>query len=98
MRIAETTKHTASGVVAHGRGVLYNMQIGCDGTNDPTVTIYDGESTTNAKEIVPTCTYDASALGMNGYTAIVGKKWIRGLYVEITCAGAVEVILDWEKM
>jgi len=97
MRIADTAKCGSSTVLTRGQGVLYNMQIGCDGTNDPTVTVYDGESATNAKEIVPTCTYDASALGMNGYTAIVGKKFIKGLFVEITCTGTVEVILDWEK-
>jgi len=94
---AESGKFGSSAVAVRGQGLLYNMQIGCDGSNDPIVTIYDGESATNAKEIVPTCTYDASALGMNGFTSTVGKKFIKGLYVEITCGGTVEVILDWEK-
>jgi hypothetical protein len=60
--------------------------------NDPVITVYNGLDNSGG-EIVPTCTYDASALGLNGVTGIdPGIYCDVGLYIEITCAGAVEVV------
>lgn len=98
MRIVETSYMTASGIIFSGRGIVYDVLIGTDGTNDPVVTIYDGLSATNTKEILPTATYDASALGMSGYTTTIGSKVTDGCYIAITCAGTCEVIIKWEKL
>ena len=80
---------TASGLIYSGPCILHGYLVGTDGTNDPEVTIYDNTAA-SGNEAIPTCTYDASLLGMNGAT---GMKVLckNGLYVEITCAGAVEV-------
>ena len=98
MRIVESSYVTASGIIFTGRGIVYDVLIGTDGTNDPAITIYDGLSATNTKEILPTATYDASALSLNGYTTSVGSKVSDGCYVAITCAGSCEVIVKWEKI
>lgn len=86
-------KLTASGIISNGACVVHGFLIGADGTNDPTITLYDNTSATG-NEVVPTNTYDASLLGING--VIFGEPGIRcetGLYCEITVGGggAVEV-------
>ncbi len=86
------TKITASAIVHTGPCVFRGLLLGCDGTNDPVITVYNGLDNSGG-EIVPTCTYDASALGLNGVTGIEpGIYCDTGLYIEITCAGTVEVV------
>jgi hypothetical protein len=75
----------ASGIVISRPCRLKNFLIGTDGTNDPEVTIYNG-TTASGQEIVPTNTYDASALGINGAVGL-DIKCPDGIYVAITCAG-----------
>ncbi len=87
---------SASGQVTTKSAVLLGMQIGTDSANDPTVTIYDGTNNTG-NEIVPTTTYDASALGLNGFVCPYSKRAYNGIYVEIACAGAVEVTVDYRE-
>uniref|UniRef100_A0A6M3KH57 Uncharacterized protein n=1 Tax=viral metagenome TaxID=1070528 RepID=A0A6M3KH57_9ZZZZ len=71
--------------------------MGVDGTNDPTVSLYDSTTATGT-ELAPTTTYDSSALGLNGF--MIGHGYVEcnnGLYVEITLgAGAVEIIVYYE--
>jgi len=88
----EPTKFTASGIVHTGQCIFQGFLLGTDGVNDPVITIYNGLSNTGT-EIVPTCTYDASAYGLNGCTGIHQYCDV-GLYIEITCAGAVEVVIQ----
>lgn len=86
-------KKTESGIVYTGRSVFRGFLLGTDGVNDPTITVYNGLSN-SGDEIVPSCTYDASALGINGVTGInPGIHCDEGIYLEITCAGTVEVIV-----
>ncbi len=86
------TKITESAIVHTGPCVFRGLLLGTDGVNDPVITVYDG--LTNAgHEIVPTCTYDASTLGLNGVTGITpGVYCEHGIYIEVTCAGTVEVV------
>jgi hypothetical protein len=88
-----SSKKTATGIVLTGQGVFRGMLLGTDGVNDPVVTIYDGLDNSGT-EIIPTATYDASALGLNG---VIGKGVYceTGIYVEITCAGTVEVVVEY---
>ena len=88
---------TSSQIITSERAVLMGMQIGPDGANDPIVTVYNGTDNTGG-EIVPTNTYDASALGMNGYVGPYDKKAYNGISVEITCAGTVEVTIDYQEI
>lgn len=80
---------TASGLVYSGACILHGYLVGTNGVNDPEVTIYDNTAA-SGNEAIPTCTYDASLLGMNGATGLK-VRCKNGLYLAITCAGAVEV-------
>ena len=92
MAINHYSKVTATGAVSSNACVISGMLIGTDGSNDPVVTVYD--NTTNTNEVIPTTTYDASVLGLNGVTLPKdGVKCQTGIYVEITCAGSVEVLI-----
>lgn len=88
-------KKTASALVHTGPCIFRGFLLGTDGVNDPVITIFNN-TTNSGEEVVPTATYDASALGLNGVT---GKQQYcdTGLYIEITCAGAVEVVLEYAK-
>jgi len=89
------TKIISSTTVFTGACSFRGFLIGTDGVNDPVITIYDGTSNAGA-EIVPTATYDASQLGLNGVTGLnPGVKCNTGLYIEITCDGTVEVVPYW---
>ena len=91
--VVESTKLSSSAIVVTGKCNLAAMLLGTDGVNDPVVTVYDGTDNTG-EEVVPTTTYDASALGLSGY---MGKLLLcdTGIYVEITCAGTVEVVIHY---
>lgn len=84
---------TSSGIWHTGKCVLYGFMLGMDGSNDATVTIYDGTSA-SGEEKIPSNTYDASALGMNGVIMPEGASipCTKGVYVAITCAGTCEVV------
>lgn len=81
---------TASGVVYAGACIFHGMLLGTDGTNNPTITLYDHASAASGQEIIPTATYDASMLGLNGVTGIY-QYCANGIYLEIACDGSVEV-------
>jgi len=83
-------KKTSSAVVYTGACVFNGFLIGTDGVNDPTITFYDNTAA-SGEEIIPTCVYDASALGLNGVTGI-NQYCSTGIYLEITCSGTVEVV------
>lgn len=88
-------KLSESGMVYTGESLLTSMLIGTDGVNDPTITIYDGTDNTGIEK-VPTTTYDSSALGLNGFILSFPKEFKTGIYVEITCSGTVEVVVDYK--
>lgn len=92
---ANSKKLSDSGVIFIGKGAILAFLIGTDGSNDPTITIYDGTDNTGT-EIVPTTTYDASALGINGAMFGFRKTCKTGCYVEISCSGTVEIVIDFK--
>jgi hypothetical protein len=59
-------KIAASATIKTGYSKLVGILLSTDGTNDPVVTVYDATSAATDTEVVPTNTYDASALGLNG--------------------------------
>ena len=93
---SQSTKLSASGIVTSQPALMLGVQIGMDGTNDLTLTIYNGVSNAGT-EILPTNQYDASALGLNGVVMSYGKFCPDGIYVEITCSGTAEVVVDWVR-
>ena len=86
-------KISASTLVLSGAGAFRGFLLGTDGVNDPVITVYD-RLTASGEEMVPTCTFDASALGLNGVTGI-NRDVANGIYIEITCAGTVEVVPEF---
>lgn len=94
---SDSKKVTSSGLIFTGPSVLLGFLLGTDGVNDPAVTIYNGVDNTG-QEIVPTCTYDASALGLNGAIFSYKIKCPAGIYVEIGCKGTVEVICHFRGL
>ena len=86
---------TANTLIFTGHGFLGSLLIGTDGTNDPVVTVYDALSAVSGTEIVPTTTYDASALGLNGLETSYLKECGIGCYVEISNMGTGEVVVGY---
>jgi len=80
-----------SGVILAAPGFFQGFLLGLDGTNNATVTIYDHASAASGEELVPTNTYSASKLGLNGAALPYPKQCKNGCYAEITCGGAVEL-------
>ena len=91
--MAVKSRLTASALVKSGYSKITALLIGTDGSNDPVVTVYDDLSNTAGTEAIPTCTYDASALGLNGVAFNAPIECQTGIYVEITNLGTGEVLI-----
>lgn len=89
---ADNVSITGNGgsLIHSGPCFFYGFLLGLDGTNDPTITFYDNTSA-SGEEIVPTNTYDASLLGLNGAMFPAPKYCKNGIYVSITQTGTTEV-------
>ena len=87
---------TSSTLVYTGRGFLFSLLIGTDTVNDPVIAIHDDtDGDTAANEIVPSNTYDATALGINGLVLKFAKNFTTGLYVKIANLGSGSIIIDY---
>ena len=93
MIIAQDTDYfTESGVITKSPALCAGFLLGTDSTNDPTIGLWNNPGT---RLIIPTCTYDASALGLNG----ASTKWRHcadGLSLAVTCAGTVYIVPIWQ--
>jgi hypothetical protein len=88
-------KLTESGLVISGKCVIGAVLIGMDGTNDQEITGYDNTAE-SGDEVLPTTTYDASALGLNGYTG-PPVECENGFYLGISGAGTREVVVFYKE-
>jgi hypothetical protein len=88
-------KITASASIKTGYTKLVGFLLATNGSDDPIVTVFDDASNTAGTEVVPTNTYDASALGLNG--AWFGHEGAIecqvGVYVEVTNLGVGGYVL-----
>lgn len=75
---------------------LAKIVIGSDGTNNPVVAAYneDDDSETAAKEILPSQTYDAVSLGLNGIVYQFMEKCDTGLYISISNIGSGSIVVS----
>ena len=99
-QIYGTPYRAAASVQIHdGEGFLFSFLIGTDTVNDPIVAIHDCATGNQAaaNQIVPSTTYDASILGINGVVFQVSKRFTSGLYIAIANIGTGAVILDWRS-
>ena len=90
---ASSTKLSATGTAYTGKCLFHGFILGTDGSNDPTITIYDGTDNSGG-EVVPTADQPADQKGWYGlihYNCLCRD----GIYVEITCSGTVEVVVLW---
>jgi hypothetical protein len=88
---------SASALILTGQGLLFGLQLGTDGVNDPTITIYDSLAATG-KEVIPTAEYEADYKGLNGVIMSYGKQCDIGIYIEISGSGTVEVAVDYRSL
>lgn len=87
---------TASALIYTGPGYFFSLLIGTDGSNDPVIAIHDalnGDTATN--EIVPSTTYDASLLGINGLVLHFAKHFKTGLYAKIANIGTGSIVVNY---
>lgn len=90
VRVIEST------LIYTGKGFLFSLLIGMDTVNDPVIAIHDDtDGDTAANEIVPSNTYDADALGINGLVLKFAKHFETGLYIKIANLGSGSVVLDY---
>ena len=93
-----TSRITESSLIYTGTGFLFSILVGADNVNDPVVAVYDDtDGNTAANRIIPSVTYDASVLGLNGVVLEFPKKFTTGLYVVVTNIGSGEVIVDYRQ-
>jgi len=94
----KTARITESASICTGSGFLFSILVGTDNTNDPVVAAYDDtDATTAANRIIPSVTYDASVLGLNGVVMQFPKKFTTGLYIAIANIGSGEVVIDYRQ-
>ena len=82
-------KETATGISYTGKCGVKHMFVAGDRTNDVEITLWSGTDATGGTdaEIVPTTTYDASALGLNGFSLSDPIICDAGVYIVITDPG-----------
>ena len=93
MIIAQDGEHfTGSGVIVRGAALCAGYLIGTDSTNDPTIGLWNNSGT---RLIIPTATYDASALGLGG-ASITWRHCSDGISLVVSCSGTVYIVPIWQ--
>ncbi|MFA6358765.1 MAG: hypothetical protein WCY09_08945 [Candidatus Omnitrophota bacterium] len=92
--VSYSTK-TASGLVTTGSGYYYGMKVNTDGTNSVTTVVYDntaasGTAIDPSTVFTTSATLRAAASGSNP-----PRRYYKGLYVAITCAGTAGVTVEY---
>jgi len=89
-RIIEST------LIYTGSVFLFSLLIGTDTLNDPVISVHNAvNGDTAANEVVPSSTYDASLLGINGFILHFAKHLDTALYVKIASIGSGSVVADY---
>ncbi|MFA5377516.1 MAG: hypothetical protein WC455_17325 [Dehalococcoidia bacterium] len=85
---------TSSGIVATGPGVLTQIIVGTDGTNSPTIDLYDNTAASGTK-LVPQWYVYTSAFERIATLPIDNERFFNGLYVNIS--GTANVVLLYKQ-
>jgi len=88
------TRITSTATIHSAACFLGRILIGTDGVNDPVVAVYNNTAATDATRVIPSVTYDASALGLNGVVLEFAEYLSTGLHVTISNIGTGEVIVS----
>lgn len=83
---------TADALILTGKGVLKDIVLNTDGTNNATIVVYDGTSATGTTLFTGTC------LAAN-ITCVVSlnRKVSIGIYADITTAGSLAYTIGYRK-
>ena len=95
MRLARSKEMTTSGQVETGRANLLGVLLGTDGINNVRFSCHNGESNSDQK-VVPSTTYDAAALGLNGVMFTFLVHCPNGIYYNQESGSNYEVIVYYE--
>ena len=79
-------EQTADGIIANRTAILCGVMIISDGTNDPTVILYDNTAASGAKLFERSV--DVSVEGFGSYIELPCVKADNGIYLDITGTGA----------
>jgi hypothetical protein len=87
---------TADAQIITGAGILRGFAIQTDGTNDVTITIYDGVGATGT-ELIPTAFTVAAADNYGGVVnlCILARD---GIYADITTAGTCSYVVYYNPL
>ena len=79
----------AGGAIFTKQCKVTSLFLGLDGVNDPQITIYDNPSAASGKQVLPTTIFDASILGLNGFTLAgdAALDFLEGIYVLVEASG-----------
>lgn len=95
MRLARSLEMIDSGQVEAGRANLLGVLLGTDGINNVRFSCHNGVSNTDQK-VVPSASYDATALGLNGVMFTFLVHCPAGIYFNEESGSNYEAIIYYE--
>jgi hypothetical protein len=95
MRLARSLEMTTSGQVSVSRANLLGVLLGTDGINNVRFSCHNGVANTDQK-VVPSSTYDATALGLNGVMFTFLVHCPAGIYFSEESGSNYECIVYYE--
>jgi hypothetical protein len=96
MRLARVVKLTGSDQAVTGRANLLGFLLGTDGLTNVRFSIHNGTANTD-EEVVPSCTYDATAYGLNGAMFGFTLYCPDGIYFNEESGANYELLLYYEQ-
>jgi hypothetical protein len=93
-----STEKNADSLIVTGQGEVSGIIIQSDGVNNITMTVYDN-TVTGGRKLTPEMIITTSA---SNRTHFIGFRkgecpFNKGIYVEITCVGALKYTVNYEK-
>jgi hypothetical protein len=87
---------TASGIAITGQGRFHGIMLKCDGSNDVTINVYDNTAASGTK-LIPTSSVFDGTVRLMAISFSPGVFYDTGIYIEITCAGATEIMAFYNE-
>lgn len=97
--VATPKRIIVSTLIHDGPCYLASILIGTDDINDPVVAAYnDADASDPTTKVIPSATYDAAIMGLNGVVLKFMKDCNTSLYVSISNIGSGEVVVDYRPI
>jgi len=91
-----STGITATGQAITGAGKFQGLIIKCDGTNDVTLNVYDNTAASGT-QLIPTNSVFEGTVRLAAISFAPGIYYNTGVYLEITCAGTCEIMVQYNE-